>query len=85
MPSLISKDVTNETVLITGGAGGIGSLMAKQFAKLGVKNIVLVDINVEALDVAKQEIENVVEECDGKQMFFASKRTCPRKRRPPRS
>ena len=65
MPSLISKDVTNETVLITGGAGGIGSLMAKQFAKLGVKNIVLVDINVEALDVAKQEIENVVEECDG--------------------
>lgn len=58
-PYLVSKDVSNEVVLITGGAGGIGSLMAKKFAALNAKAVVLVDINQDALDKTKREVEAV--------------------------
>ena len=49
LPSLLAKDISNDTVLITGGAGGLGALMAMKFVKLGAKQIVLVDINLNAL------------------------------------
>ncbi len=45
----------NKTVLITGGASGMGFLCGKCFAKEGAK-IVLVDINPEALDKCVAEI-----------------------------
>ena len=57
LPSLISKDVTDENVLITGGGGGLGTLMAIKFAQLGAKNIALLDINQEALDKTKVRVE----------------------------
>jgi all-trans-retinol dehydrogenase (NAD+) len=63
-PSLIAKDVTNENVLITGGGGGIGSLMAIKFAELGVRNIVLLDINLNALNETKNKLEKLIKSDD---------------------
>ena len=42
-------DFENKTVIITGGASGLGFLSGKCFSKEGA-NIVLVDINKDALD-----------------------------------
>ena len=61
-PFLFAKDVSNETVLITGGGGGIGSLMALEFASLGAKHVALMDINEEALAKTKADVEKVVKE-----------------------
>ena len=62
LPSLLAKDISNDTVLITGGAGGLGALMAMKFVKLGAKQIVLVDINLNALQETKQKLEDAVVE-----------------------
>ena len=62
LPSLLAKDVSNDTVLITGGAGGLGALMAMKFVKLGAKQIVLIDINLNALQETKQKLEDAVVE-----------------------
>ncbi|KAF4955267.1 hypothetical protein FSARC_11899 [Fusarium sarcochroum] len=43
--------------LITGGASGIGRACAKAFAREGSSGIALVDLNQEALEVVKSEIE----------------------------
>ena len=55
-----------KTVLITGGASGIGLLSAQNYAKLGA-NVVMVDYNQEALDERVAEIkaynENVLGIC----------------------
>jgi all-trans-retinol dehydrogenase (NAD+) len=40
------KDISNETVLITGGGYGLGRLLAERFAKLGAK-VIIWDINEE--------------------------------------
>ena len=45
----------NKTVLITGGASGIGLLSGQCYAKEGA-NVVLVDINREALDACVAQI-----------------------------
>jgi lactate dehydrogenase-like 2-hydroxyacid dehydrogenase len=42
------KDVSKDIVLVTGGGGGIGQLVAKRFASAG-STIVLCDINEEAV------------------------------------
>lgn len=47
-----------KTVLITGGASGIGLLSGKCFAKEGA-NIVLVDFNEEGLNAAVEEIKEI--------------------------
>lgn len=39
-----SKDVTGQVVLITGGGGGVGANLAKNFAKLNAR-VVIWDIN----------------------------------------
>lgn len=54
-PSLLEKDVSSEIVVVTGGAGGIGKLMAQKMAHLGAQ-VVLLDKNEEALDVARREV-----------------------------
>ncbi len=53
-------EFSNKTVLITGGASGMGLLAGKCFAREGA-NIVLADINKEALDAAVAEVRAVTE------------------------
>ena len=53
--TLYYKDFDNKTVVITGGASGLGKGAAKVFAKYDV-NIVLVDIDREKLDLVRNEI-----------------------------
>lgn len=55
---LRAKDVSNETVLITGGASGLGRLMALKFAKLGAKVIVW-DLNVAGLEETVKLVEEL--------------------------
>ena len=64
-PFLIAKDVKNETVLITGGGGVLGSIMAVKFAELGAKKIALLDINQDALEAAKEKVEAAAKKAGG--------------------
>jgi all-trans-retinol dehydrogenase (NAD+) len=43
-------NIKNQNVLITGGASGIGKLMAIEMAKKGAKNIVVWDVNQDNLN-----------------------------------
>lgn len=52
------KDVSNETVLITGGASGLGRLMAIRFAKLG-STVVIWDLNINGLEETTKMIEEL--------------------------
>lgn len=52
------KDVSNDIVLITGGASGIGRLMAIKFAKLGAK-VVIWDLNPAGLEETAKMIEEL--------------------------
>ncbi|MBE6595033.1 MAG: SDR family oxidoreductase [Ruminococcaceae bacterium] len=54
----------NKTVLITGGASGMGLLAGKCFAKEGA-NIVLADINAEGLDAAVAAVREITENVIG--------------------
>lgn len=65
--------IQNKTVLITGGASGIGKLMAFECAKKEAKNVVVWDINQENLKKLNDEWENnpdcqktnlITERCD---------------------
>jgi all-trans-retinol dehydrogenase (NAD+) len=49
------RDIRGETVLITGGAGGIGRCLADRFAKLGA-NLIIWDVNDALLEKAKEEL-----------------------------
>ena len=51
------KDVSNEIVLITGAASGIGRLIALRFASLG-SIVVCVDINKQANEATVNEIQS---------------------------
>ena len=61
----LQKDVKNETVLITGGGGVLGSIMAVKFAELGAKKIALLDINQDALEAAKEKVEAAAKKAGG--------------------
>lgn len=52
------KDVSNDIVLITGGASGLGRLMAIRFAKLGAK-VVIWDLNLAGLEETAKMIEEL--------------------------
>ena len=54
----------NKTVLISGGASGIGLLCGQCFAKEGAK-IVLADVNPEALDAAVSKIREITPDVIG--------------------
>ena len=69
-PRLFAKDVSSETVVVTGGGGGIGRLMACEFAKLGAV-VVLIDKNEVALEEAKCAVEAVAQKA-GRVMAFAA-------------
>eukprot|EP00056_Hartaetosiga_gracilis_P014161 m.239882 g.239882 ORF g.239882 m.239882 type:complete len:312 (-) comp14157_c0_seq1:107-1042(-) len=52
------KDVSQETVLITGAASGIGKLMANEFASLGSR-VVIWDLKQEVVDSVVDEMREV--------------------------
>lgn len=52
------KDVSNDIVLITGGASGLGRLMAIRFAKLG-STVVIWDMNLAGLEETRKMIEEL--------------------------
>jgi len=52
------KDVKDDVILVTGGASGIGRLMAQKFADLGPKMIVVWDLNTAENEVTKKYIES---------------------------
>jgi len=49
--------IKNKTVLITGGASGIGKLMGEKLLKAGAKQLVIWDINKENLDKTSSELK----------------------------
>lgn len=54
-PSLFYKSVFGEVCFVTGGASGIGKLVAQRLAKLGA-SVVLIDKDREALDQAVHDV-----------------------------
>lgn len=52
------KPLHNKSIIITGGAGGIGIATARMFLDEGAKDVLLVDKNKNALDEAKKELDN---------------------------
>jgi len=54
----IRKELQNKTILISGGAGSIGSALAKKILKYPVKSVRILDINEHALFKLKREINN---------------------------
>ena len=55
---LRSKDVSKDIVLITGGASGLGRLMALKFAKLG-STVVIWDLNLAGLEETRKLVEEL--------------------------
>ncbi len=53
----MNQNFQNKNVVITGGASGIGRLMAKSLASKGA-NVILLDINQENLDSVVREIQD---------------------------
>ena len=54
----IRKELQNKTILITGGAGSIGSVIAKRILKYPVKSVRILDINEHALFKLNHEANN---------------------------
>ncbi len=52
----VQADLRDKVVLITGGGGSIGSELARQLAKLGVKQLVLLDIYENKIYALQQEL-----------------------------
>lgn len=48
----------DKSVLVTGGAGGIGFETAKMFAKAGA-NVTIIDLNQDQLDLAKKRTRKI--------------------------
>ena len=61
------KALHNKSIIITGGAGGIGKATARMFLDEGGKNVLLVDINQKALEEAKKELDH-----EGVETFVAN-------------
>ncbi|MCH6199194.1 SDR family oxidoreductase [Aquiflexum sp. LQ15W] len=52
------KPLHNKSIIITGGAGGIGVATAQMFLVEGGKDVLLVDLNQKALDEVKKKLDN---------------------------
>lgn len=60
---LLYKDVSNDIVLITGAASGLGRLLAIKFAKLGSR-VIIWDVNLPGLEETAKMIEELRSERD---------------------
>jgi len=58
----MSKELDGKVVVITGGAGGIGSSMARAFARSGAK-VVIASRSMEKLNIVAKEIEAQGQTC----------------------
>lgn len=58
--SLLSKDIRNKSVLITGAGGSIGSELTRQIVKLGPKRLVLFDVSEAALYQIDEEANRIL-------------------------
>ena len=54
----ISKDLKNKTILVTGGAGSIGSHLVKKLLDYPVKSVRVLDIDEHALFRLKRDVDN---------------------------
>jgi len=57
-PAKISKELRNKTILVTGGAGSIGSHLVKRILNYPVRTVRVLDINEHALFRLKKDIRN---------------------------
>ncbi len=55
-------EITNKVIVVTGGAGGIGLAIAKEFIKQGPKIVILVDISFKNFNFKDKKI--LCEQCD---------------------
>lgn len=56
--SMISNVLKNKTILITGGAGSIGSALAKQLMKYPVKSVRILDVDEHSLFILNKKIND---------------------------
>lgn len=59
---LLSISVQGQTVLVTGAGGSIGSELCRQIAGLGVKRLVILELNEFALYSIKRELTKIISE-----------------------
>ncbi len=57
--SKVSEYIQGKTVLITGGAGSIGSELCRQVLKYGCKKLIIFDINENGLFVLNEELKKI--------------------------
>lgn len=62
---LLYKDLKGETVLITGGASGVGRLLAIKLAAVGCR-VVICDLN----DSGSEETVKLIKDCNGEAHFY---------------
>ena len=60
----------NKTILVTGGAGSIGSEIVRQLVKLNPKRIIALDINESGLYNLEQEVKKILEKENNKDTLF---------------
>ena len=51
--------IKGSTVLITGGASGIGKIMGRMALEKGARNLIIWDINIAAIEAVKQEFKEL--------------------------
>ena len=56
----ITKELKNKTILITGGAGSVGSTLTKEILSYPVKSVRVLDIDEHALFIMKRKIKDKI-------------------------